>query len=54
VIQEGLRNGPDPGSVAVERSTEIVATGDGGYELRAHLSSVAGRRYLDYTEVSRK
>jgi arylsulfatase A-like enzyme len=54
VIEEGLRNGPDPGSVAVERSTEIVATGDGGYELRAHLSSVAGRRYLDYTEVSRK
>lgn len=54
VIAEGLRSGPSPSSVAVERSTQIVKTPDGSYVLTAHLSTTSGRTYLDYTEVARK
>ena len=39
---------------AVTRSTETVKTPDGSYVLTAHISTVAGHRYLDYTSVNRK
>jgi arylsulfatase A-like enzyme len=54
VIEEGLRGGPSPASIRVQRSSETVRTPDGSYALTAHISTVAGRRYLDYTEVTRK
>jgi arylsulfatase A-like enzyme len=54
VIEEGLRNGPAPSSVRVAHSRETVRTADGSYELTAHISTAGGRRYLDYTEVTRK
>jgi hypothetical protein len=31
-----------------------VTSADGSYELTAHLSMAAGRRYLDFTEVKRQ
>jgi arylsulfatase A-like enzyme len=54
VIAEGLRNGPPAASIRVTHSTQAVRTSDRSYELIAHSSSVAGHRYLDYTEVRRK
>jgi predicted AlkP superfamily pyrophosphatase or phosphodiesterase len=54
VIEEGLRTGPLPASVRVERSQEGVRSADGGYELTASFSTVAGHRYLNFTEVKRK
>jgi hypothetical protein len=54
VIAEGLRAGPQPSTLRVERFRERVATPDGRYELTAHLSQVDGRTYLDYTEVMRR
>jgi arylsulfatase A-like enzyme len=53
VIEEGLRGGPPPASLRVEHATESAKTADGGYEVDAHISVVAGRRYLDYTAVRR-
>jgi arylsulfatase A-like enzyme len=53
VIDEGLRSGPQPASLRVDRSRETVKTSDGSYQLTAHISTVAGRRYLDYTAVTR-
>jgi arylsulfatase A-like enzyme len=54
VIEEGLRSGPVPASVPVTEVREVVRTPDGSYELTAHISTAAGRRYLDYTEARRK
>lgn len=54
VIEEGLRNGPPPSSIRVAHETQTVKAAEGTYELRAYISTVAGRRYLDYTEVTRK
>jgi len=54
VIEEGLRRGPAPASLRVTRTTETVSTPDGSYVLTAHFSTVDGRRYLDFTEVTRK
>jgi hypothetical protein len=54
VIREALRDGPSPASVRVERTRETVTSADGKYELTAHLSTVDGRRYLDFTEVVRR
>ena len=54
VIEEGLRSGPAASAVRVEHATESVKTPDGSYELTAHLSSAAGHRYLDFTEVARR
>jgi len=52
VIEEGLRTGGStPG---VTHAAETVTSADGRYVLTAHISSVAGRRYLDSTSVSRK
>lgn len=52
-IEEGFRSGPAPQSMQVRRSTETVKSTDGSYELTAHFATVAGRRYLDFTEVKR-
>jgi arylsulfatase A-like enzyme len=54
VIEEGLRTGPSPASVRVERINQTVKTPDGAYALTAHVSTAAGKRYLDFTEVVRK
>jgi hypothetical protein len=54
VIEEGLRGGPDPASIRVTTETPAVKTPDGSYELRAHISVAAGKRYLDYTSVVRR
>jgi len=54
VIEEGLGTGPAPSSVRVAHSSETVRTADGSYELTAHISTAGGRKYLDYTEVTRK
>lgn len=53
IIDEGFRSGPAPSSVRVTHSTETVRTSDGSYELTAHLTTAAGRRYLDFTTVTR-
>jgi hypothetical protein len=54
VIEEGLRTGPTPASVRVQRVDETVKTPDGSYELTAHVSIAAGKRYLDSTNVTRR
>lgn len=54
VIEEGLRTGPDPASVHVGHSSERARSADGGYEVTARLSTVAGHRYLDATDVTRR
>ena len=54
VIAEALRDGPSMATVAVEHTTQTVATPDGGYTLTAHLSKAAGRTYFDFTEVKRR
>ena len=53
VIEEGLRNGPAIASMRVDHVAETVKTPDGRYELTARFSKVAGRTYLDFTEVKR-
>jgi arylsulfatase A-like enzyme len=54
VIEEGLRSGPQPSAIRVDHSTQTVKSADGTYELTAHISAAAGKRYLDYTDVKRK
>jgi len=54
VIDEALRNGLAQTSHTVDRVSDTVKSPDGRYELTAHLSVVAGHRYLDFTEVRRK
>jgi arylsulfatase A-like enzyme len=54
VIEEGLRNGPSPASVRIDRVSQTVKTPDGSYELTAHFTVAAGHRYLDFTEVKRQ
>jgi arylsulfatase A-like enzyme len=54
VIAEALRDGPSPSTIAVGHSAETVRTGDGSYTLVAHISTAAGHRYLDDTEVTRR
>jgi arylsulfatase A-like enzyme len=54
VIEEGLRQGPEPSTVKVGRGTEVVKSADESYELTAHFSTAAGRTYLDFTEVKRR
>jgi predicted AlkP superfamily pyrophosphatase or phosphodiesterase len=53
VIEEGLRAGPSPAGLRVDTSAETVRTADNSYRLTAHVSAVSGRRYLDFTDVSR-
>jgi arylsulfatase A-like enzyme len=52
-IEEALRDGPPLSSVTVEHVADTVKSPDGSYELTAHISIAAGRRYLDFTEVKR-
>jgi arylsulfatase A-like enzyme len=54
VIEEGLRSGPLPSSIKVERTAQTVKSVDESYELTAHLSTAGGRRYLDYTTVTHR
>jgi arylsulfatase A-like enzyme len=54
VIEEALRNGPAASAIRVDQVLETVKTSDGAYELTAHISVAAGRRYLDFTEVKRR
>jgi len=54
VIEEGLKSGPLPASIAVTHETHIVSTADGSYQLTARISIARGKRYLDATEVMRK
>jgi arylsulfatase A-like enzyme len=54
VIEEALRDGPPLSSVQVGHVTETVKTADASYELTAHISIAAGRRYLDFTDVKRR
>ena len=53
VLREAFDDGPNPGSIAVEATTHTVESEDRRYRLTAHSSTVAGHRYLDYTEVIR-
>jgi predicted AlkP superfamily pyrophosphatase or phosphodiesterase len=53
-IDEGLVSGPALDSVVVGHTTETARTADGSYEVTAHISTAAARRYLDYTEVRRQ
>jgi arylsulfatase A-like enzyme len=54
VIEEALRDGPAASTVRVGQVLETVKTSDGAYELTAHISVAAGRRYLDFTDVKRR
>ena len=49
VLEEGLRTGQRRARV----STSTATTAAGPYRLTAHFSTVADRRYLDFTEVER-
>lgn len=51
-LDEALRSGPAPASVAVTTRV-LTSTRANGYQVSAHVSTVAGRDYLDYTEVTR-
>jgi len=53
-ITEMFTAGPAAAGVAVERHIVSVRSPDGRYALDAHISVVAGRRYLDHTEVRRQ
>jgi arylsulfatase A-like enzyme len=54
VIEEGFRSGRLPSTIRAEHTTQSVKTPDGSYTLIAHISTAAGHRYLDYTEVIRR
>jgi arylsulfatase A-like enzyme len=53
-IDEALVSGAPVDAVAVSRTTERATNADGSYEVIAHISTAAGKRYLDYTEVRRE
>ena len=53
VLREAFDDGPDPGSIAVEKTTHTVESEDRRYRLTAHSSTVSGHSYLDYAEVVR-
>jgi arylsulfatase A-like enzyme len=53
VVDEAFRNGPALASLRVEHAIETARTADGAYQLDAHISTVAGHRYFDFTEVRR-
>jgi arylsulfatase A-like enzyme len=54
VIEEALRSQLPVPAARTAQSTETVKSADGAYELTAHFTSVAGHRYLDFTEVQRR
>ena len=51
---EALRGGPSIASVKVDRTSLTVKTADEAYALTAHLSTVAGKTYLDFADVRRR
>ena len=53
-VIELLRSGPAPASLAVTHTVVSATTSDGRYRVDAHLSTVAGYRYLDHTVVHRR
>ena len=54
VVDEGLRTAAPSSPPDVTQLTETVRNPDGSYELTAHVSIVAGHRYLDFTDVKRR
>ncbi len=53
VLTEAVIGGPDPTAIQVETNEITVANANRTYVLTAVVSTVAGRRYLDYTTVER-
>lgn len=53
-IAELSRSGPTPASLTVTGTVASATTADGRYQVDAHLSTVAGYRYLDHTVVRRR
>ena len=53
VIAEGFKTGPAVSSVLITHSTAVARTPDKSYTVTAYFSSAAGKRYLDYTTVTR-
>ena len=53
VASELLRSGPSPSSMAITHTVVTAVAPDGRYQADAHLSTVGGHRYLDFTEVRR-
>jgi Type I phosphodiesterase / nucleotide pyrophosphatase len=53
VATELFGSGPRPTSLTVTRRVITTRSADGGYQLDAHISTVAGHDYLDYTVVRR-
>lgn len=54
VIEEGLRGGPSPNSIKVANTRQTVRVRNGSYELTVHSSIAAGKKYLNYTTVTRR
>lgn len=53
-IDEALVNGPAISTIRVLQTIEQARTADGRYEVIAQVSTAAGKRYLDHTEVRRR
>ena len=51
-LEEAFRTGPSPANITVT-TRDVKSTRANGYEVTAHVSTVAGRNYLDFTEVTR-
>jgi predicted AlkP superfamily pyrophosphatase or phosphodiesterase len=58
VLREGLKDGPDPGTIGVKPLEHTVANQDGTYQVTSFFSIVesggSSYRYLDRTQVARK
>jgi arylsulfatase A-like enzyme len=58
VLDEALRNGPDPSTIKVVPSEHTVKASDGSYALTGYFSTVespsASYRYFNYTKVERR
>ena len=52
-IEDGLVKGPHPARVPATHTSETARTADGSYEVTVHLSTAAGRTYVDFTETVR-
>jgi len=58
VLEEALRDGPDPAGIKVVPSEHTVKSSDGSYALTGYFSTVesgsASYRYFNYTKVDRR
>jgi arylsulfatase A-like enzyme len=58
VLEEALRNGPDPAAIKVVPSEHTVKSSDGSYALTGYFSTVesgsASYRYFNYTKTERR